>query len=114
MLTTTRNTRACPIERRIHVARVNIGIRATITEEKQLKTKTTASSTTYLLRPLASQLGGSGVEVEKLGTDGEVYHALLSGPHGHECDCPHGTYSRSDKPCRHLEAALEARKMGLI
>jgi hypothetical protein len=114
MLTATRNTKAAVIERNIHVAIWNHVIRATITEEKQLKTKTTASSTTYLLRPLESQIGGGGVEVEKLGTDGEVYHALLSGPHGHECDCPHGTYSKSDKPCRHLEAALEARKMGLI
>jgi hypothetical protein len=115
MQTTTRTTRACPIERRIHVARVNIGIRATISEERQLLTKTTTSSTTYLLRRIESQLGGVGVEVEKLGTDGEVYHALLNGPHGHECDCPHGTYRASDsRVCRHIEACIEAHKQGLL
>jgi hypothetical protein len=114
MLTATRTTKACDIERTIHVSIWNHIIRAFITETKQLKTKTTAATTTYILRPRESQLGGALVEVEKLGTDGEVYHALLSGPHGHECSCPHGTYSKSGKNCRHVEAALEAKKLGLI
>jgi hypothetical protein len=114
MMTTTRSTKAGPIERRIHIARVNIGIRVTITDERQLKTKTTSSTTTYLLRRIDSQLGGTGVEVEKLGTDGEVYHTLLAGPHGHECTCAHATYNPDGKPCRHIEAALEAQKQGLI
>jgi hypothetical protein len=114
MLTATRETRACKIERRIHVERTNIGVRCTITEEKQLRTKTTTSTTTYLLRRIESQLGGVGIEIEKLGTDGELYHVLLAGRHGHECDCAHGTYSKSGKPCRHIAAAIEARRMGLI
>jgi hypothetical protein len=114
MLTsTTRQTKACPIERTLHVSIWNNVIRATITEVRQLKTKTTTTTTTYLLRRLDSQPGG--VEVEKLGTDGEVYHALLNGPYGHECSCPHGTYrSNSGVACRHLEAALQAHKQGLI
>ena len=114
MLTATRTTKACDIERTIHVSIWSNIIRASITEVKQLKTKTTAATTTYILRQIESQSGSTGVEVEKLGTDGEVYHALLSGPHGHECSCPHGTYRGYQKPCRHIEAALEARKLGLI
>jgi hypothetical protein len=114
MLTRTRNTKECEIERTTHLSIWSGVIRATITEVKQLKTKTATTTTTYLLRPLASQIGGKGVEVEKLGTDGEVYHVLLNGPHGHECSCPHGTYRGQRTHCRHVEAALEAQKQGMI
>src|SRR5262249_36104424 len=93
MLQSERTTKAGQIERMIHVALWNNILRATITETKQLKTKTTSTSTTYILRPVPSQMGGVGVLVEKLGTDGEVYNVLLCAPGlGHTCDCPHGTY----------------------
>jgi hypothetical protein len=115
MLQSERTTKAGQIERTIHVAMWSNTIHATITETKQLKTKTTSTSTTYILRPIPSQMGGVGVEVEKLDESGEVYNVLLNAPGlGHSCDCPHGTYRGHVKPCRHIEACLEALKRGLL
>jgi hypothetical protein len=110
----TRQTRQCEIERTIHVERTD-ALRATITETRQLKTKTTSTSTAYRLRRFDSEIGGVGVEVVKLDGSGEVYDCLLHGLHGHECSCPHGTYrANSGVLCRHVLAALEAQKRGLL
>ena len=60
MLTATRNTKACQIERNIHAERTD-ALRVTITETKLLKTKTTSTSAAYRLQRIESQLGGVGV-----------------------------------------------------
>ena len=115
MQTATRDTKAGPIERNIHVEMWSHEIRATITEYRRLKTKETSTTTTYLLRRIPSQLGGTGVEIEKLDGSGEVYHALLYGTYGHTCDCPHGTYRANTRVyCRHVAAALEALERGIL
>jgi hypothetical protein len=74
----TRQTRQGEIERTIHVERTD-ALRATITETRQLKTKTTSTSTAYRLRRFDSEIGGIGVEVVKLDGSGEVFDVLLDG-----------------------------------
>src|SRR5262249_49192537 len=110
MLTATRNTKACEIERTIHVERSD-ALRVTITETKILKTKTTSSSTSYRLRRIDSEIGSVGVEVIKLDGSGEVYHVLL-GRHETTCTCPGGVYGKV--PCRHALACQEAQRRNLI
>ena len=110
MLTATRSTKACTIERNIHVERTD-ALRVTITETKQLKTKTTSSSTAYRLQRIDSQIGGVGVEVIKLDGSAEVYHVLL-GRHETTCTCPGGVYGKT--PCRHQVACHEAQRRNLL
>lgn len=114
MLTTSRTLKAGTVERRIVVARDSCGILATVTDERQGKRKVSGTTTTYRLRKIESQLGGIGVEVAKLTDAADCYNVLLNGPHGHDCDCPHMTYARSNKPCRHIEAALEALSRNIL
>src|SRR6516162_965855 len=98
MLTTTqRTTKACPIERTIHVERTD-ALRATVTETRPLKTKTTSSSRTYRLQRFAADFG-TAAEVANT-TTGECYRTNVDGWR-YECDCPAGAYS--SKPCVHVE-----------
>ena len=106
----TRQTRQCSIERTIHVERTD-ALRATVTETKVLKTKTTSTSTAYRLRRFDSEIGGVGVEVVKLDGSGEIYDVLLDGLRS-TCTCPGGVYGT--KACRHVEAAMEAQKRNLL
>ena len=108
----TRQTRQCPIERTIHVERTD-ALRATVTETKVLKTKTTSTSTAYRLRRFDSEIGGVGVEVVKLDGSGEVFDVLLDDSLS-TCTCPHGCYRGHVKTCRHIEAAMAAQKRGLL
>src|SRR5262249_12799707 len=52
---------------------------------------------------------GLAVRVDKQLCEGESYDVLLNAPGGgHTCDCAWGSYGGHKKPCRHVEAALQA------
>ena len=111
MMTQTRQTKAASIERVIHVERTD-ALRATVTETKVLKTKTTSSSRMYRISRISTAFGVAAATVTNL-TSGECYDVLLDG-HRSTCTCPGHSYGPNNKPCVHLEVCSEALKRNLL
>jgi hypothetical protein len=115
--TQTRTTKQATISRTITVSREvepwGTTTYATVFEQHQGKRSVKNISDVYVLTRIAGVQFGLGVHVEKVAgqSEGQVYDVLLNGPGGgHSCDCPHGSYKGHVKPCRHIEAALQAVK----
>jgi hypothetical protein len=116
--TATRATKQATITREIRVSADDAPwgrtVHASIFERKVLKTKTVLTSDVYTLERIPSDFG-LAVRVNKQLAEGESYDVCLNMPGGgHSCDCPHGTYKGHVKPCRHIEAALQAVREKLI
>lgn len=112
MLTKTRQTKACEIERILSIAfNSEAGcVEATVCETHHKKTKSiSVSFTSYFLRRIAADFG-QGYEVEKRFHGGEVYH-VHHDRGSVSCTCPGGTYRGS---CRHMEMIAEAKKQQLL
>jgi hypothetical protein len=69
----------------------------------------------YLLRPVASQLGGAGFVLVKVTDSAErpTYSVNLDGARS-TCDCPGHTFHRQGKPCKHIEALLALLAAGKL
>jgi hypothetical protein len=112
MTTTTRQTKAGQIERRLLLGiRCNGETFAIVSETLQRKTTSTTTQDAYTLRRIPSDIGGIAAEVTKQYADGEVYHVHLDKHLGDSCTCPGGTYKGN---CRHLEMVKEGIRRGLI
>jgi len=109
--TTTRQTKACKIERTLYLDRTD-ALRATVTETKVLQTKTTSSSRMYRIHRISCQFGVAAASVVNVAT-GDEYNVLLDGRHS-TCDCPGHTYNPNGRPCTHLEIVAEAQRRKLL
>jgi hypothetical protein len=105
MTTATRATKAGPITRTITITFALAGrceVRVTETQGHKITTDT------YLLERQPSAFGVA-FWVRKCSDEREQYDVLLNAPGGgHTCDCKWATYKGHLKPCRHIEAALQA------
>jgi|SRR5215475_14172756 len=112
MTTATRTTKAATITRTITISREQepwgVTVFAQVFEQHHGKRSTKNISDVYILTRIPADFG-VGVHVSKqLGEMGE-YDVLVATQGGyHECDCPHMTYRPNSKPCRHIEAAIQA------
>jgi len=111
MHTTTRNTKSCKIERTLYLDRTD-ALRATVTENKVLQTKTTSSSRMYRIHRISCAFGVAAATVVNV-TSGECYDVLLDGRNS-TCTCPGHIYSKTGKPCVHLEICGEAQRRKLL
>lgn len=116
MLTTTRQTKACAIDREITIDTI-LGsdwedvVRAVVFESRHLKTTVRNSYDSYELRRIPSEMGGVAVEVRKRMEIGVAYHVHLSRDLGDSCTCEGGKYRGS---CRHMEAVRLAIAEGKL
>ena len=111
--TATRTTKTETITRVITSGEICGTCLVTVTEAHHRKRgEPRMEHQSYLLRPIANQLVGLAVEVEKMG-EAELHHVRLH-KHSHECDCKWGTYKGHIKPCRHVEMCLQAIQEGLL
>jgi len=114
---TIRHIKAGAIERTIILSvETDFGdpwICAVVFEKKHLKTKTVCTSDAYILSRIPADFG-VGVHIEKAGRtgNGEAYDVNISDALGNQCSCPAGAYYRG--PCRHMQMAQEAIRLGLI
>jgi hypothetical protein len=113
--TATRTTKNETITRSIAIATAANGTCvASVTEAHKRKSEPKLLLDTYFLRSIVSKIGGTAIEIEKLG-ESEVHHVLLEARgNGHKCDCKWGTYKSHVKPCRHVEMCLQAIQEGKI
>ena len=117
--TTTRQTKAAAIRRTITVTADRepwgVTVYATMYEQHQGPRGAKNISDVYILSRIAGTAFGLGVHVEKQLGEAGSYDVLLNAPGGgHTCNCPHGTYRGHVKPCRHIEAALQAVRERLL
>ena len=66
----------------------------------------------YRIHRISCAFGVAAATVVNV-TSGEEYQVLLDGRHS-TCDCPGHIYSKSGKPCVHLEICGEAQKRNLL
>jgi hypothetical protein len=106
MTTTTRQTKQARITRQIELSdSLNGLVLAVVTEVHNGGQKITCDL--YWLRRQPSDFGVA-FTCEKA-QDGASYDVLLNAPGGgHSCDCKWSSYRGHLKPCRHIEACLQA------
>jgi hypothetical protein len=106
MTTTTRTTKAGPIQRSITITHALCGrCEVRVTEVQRGK----RTEDTYLLEQLPSQIGGVVFTVRKFADGGDSYQVLLNAPGGgHSCDCKWDCYGSHKKNCRHVDLCLQA------